>query len=266
MIKEIFDEQGYYGPVRFLANHKIVEYQTELYRLMREMDLMNTDYRCKANVLFPWINNISKHIVIQDHVKQILGPNFSCWDTLVWVKDPESDNFVSWHQDATYWNFLPKERGLTVWVTLSGADKDMGCIQYVPGSHKQGQVKHSDIKIENNLLMRGQTINERDKENIHYAECRAGSFMMHSPFMVHGSDSNKTETPRVALGFIYVATDAKPIASFSEESTVMISGVDEFNYMVKDPEPTGNWDEDVKTWRKAYDRQHANYYKMEQVF
>jgi len=46
----------------------------------------------------------------------------------------------------------------------------------------------------------------------------------------------------------------------------MISGVDEYNYMVKDPEPTGNWDEDVKTWRKAYDRQHANYYKMEQVF
>ena len=91
-----------------MANHKIVEYQTELYRLMREMDLMNTDYRCKANVLFPWINNISKHIVIQDHVKQILGPNFSCWDTLVWVKDPESDNFVSWHQDATYWNFYQK--------------------------------------------------------------------------------------------------------------------------------------------------------------
>jgi hypothetical protein len=32
--------------------------------------------------------------------------------------------------------------------------------------------------------------------------------------------------------------------------------------MVKDPEPTGNWDEDVKAWRKAYDRQHINYYQM----
>jgi|694.fasta_scaffold55121_4 non-heme Fe2+,alpha-ketoglutarate-dependent halogenase len=265
-VKEIFDEQGYYGPVRFLATHKIQEYQNEVYRLMREMNWMNTDYRCKANVLFPFINEISKSIVIVDYVKQILGPNFSCWDTLVWIKYPQSDNYVSWHQDATYWNFLPKEKGLTVWATLSGATKEMGCLQYVPGSHKQGQSKHSDIKTDENLLMRGQTIDEYSKDNIVHVEARPGTFIMHSPFTVHGSDVNRSETPRVAIGFIYVATDAKPIATFSPESTVMVSGVDEYNYMLHDPEPTGNWEQDIKVWKQAYDRQHDNYYKMEQVF
>lgn len=264
-VKDTYDEQGYYGPVRFLATHKIKEYQTEIYRLMREKNLMNSDYRCKSNVLFPFINEISKQAVIVDHVKQILGDNFSCWDCLVWVKDPQSENYVSWHQDATYWNFLPKERGITVWVTLSGATEDMGCIQYIPGSHKQGQVHHSDIKTDNNLLMRGQTIDERDKENIVHAVAAPGTFLMHNPFMVHGSDANITETPRVALGFIYVATDAKPVATYAPESTIMVSGVDEFNHMLHDPEPTGDFETDKIAWQKAYDRQHDNYYKMEQT-
>jgi ectoine hydroxylase-related dioxygenase (phytanoyl-CoA dioxygenase family) len=259
-----FQENGFYGPVKFLNDQQIEKYKTDLLDAVKSVDLMNSDYRCKSNVLFPWINEISKHETIKNHVAQVLGPNFHCWDTLIWIKDAESDKFVSWHQDATYWNFLPKERGLTVWVTLSGASKDMGCIQYIPGSHKNKQILHEDIKSDGNLLMRGQTATYKEGE-IHYAECEPGSFLMHSPFMIHGSEQNTTSTPRLALGLIFVATDAKPIATFSEESTVMVSGVDEYNYMVHDPAPTGNWDKDIEIWKKAYDRQHANYYKMEQI-
>ena len=34
--------------------------------------------------------------------------------------------------------------------------------------------------------------------------------------------------------------------------------------MIHDPRPSGNWDVDVVNWRAAYDRQHTNYYEMEQ--
>lgn len=259
-----FNDQGFYGPVKFLTEEQNEKYKTELLSAVEKLDLMNSDYRCKSNVLFPWIDEISKNEIIKQHVSQVLGDNFHCWDTLVWIKDANTDKFVSWHQDATYWNFLPKERGLTVWVTLSGATKEMGCIQYIPGSHKVAQVRHEDVKSENNLLMRGQTTTYKEGD-IHYAECEPGSFLMHSPFMLHGSDQNTTAIPRLALGLIFVATDAKPVETYSEESTVMVSGTDEYNYMVHDPAPSGRWDEDVKVWKKAYDRQHANYYKMEQL-
>jgi ectoine hydroxylase-related dioxygenase (phytanoyl-CoA dioxygenase family) len=264
MIKEKFDTQGYYGPVRCLTSAQIDSYSKDLQTAVDTLDLMNSDYRCKANVLFPCINQLSKNPIIVEHVTEVLGENFHCWDTLVWIKEKQSKEFVSWHQDATYWNFLPKERGVTVWVTLSGASKEMGCIQYIPGSHKKAQVKHNDVKAEGNLLMRGQTIEYKEGEKV-YAECDPGTFLMHSPFMVHGSDNNTTEIPRVAIGFIYVATDAKPIATYSPESTIMITGEDKFNYMLHDSEPTGQFEYDVQNWRKAYDRQHDNYYKMEQV-
>jgi hypothetical protein len=39
---------------------------------------------------------------------------------------------------------------------------------------------------------------------------------------------------------------------------------DKFNYMMHDPRPTGTWEIDVVNWQAAYDRQHLNYYKVEQ--
>ncbi len=263
MITE-YEKNGFFGPVKFLNETEIEKYTADLKNAVENLNLMNSDYRCKSNVLFPWIDEISKNEIIKKHVEQILGPNFHCWDTLIWIKDANTDKYVSWHQDATYWNFLPKERGLTVWVTLSGATKDMGCIQYIPGSHKHKQIEHNDIKTDNNLLMRGQTLSHKEGD-IHYAECEAGSFLMHSPFIMHGSDQNMSDTPRLALGLIYAATDAKPIVNYSNESTIMVSGTDEYNYMVHDPAPTGVWDKDLQVWKSAYDRQHDNYYKMEQL-
>jgi ectoine hydroxylase-related dioxygenase (phytanoyl-CoA dioxygenase family) len=264
MIKQQYEEQGFYGPVKFLNQMQTLNYTEQMMTCIKEHNLMNSDYRCKSNVLFPWINELTKNPIILEHVREVLGDDFSCWDTLIWNKEKESKEYVSWHQDATYWNFLPKERGLTVWVTLSGATKEMGCIQYIPGSHLKGQHNHSDVKAEGNLLMRGQTIDNRPKETI-YAECAPGTFLMHSPFMIHGSDNNTTDTPRLALGLIYVATDAKPYVKFAPESTIMVSGTDKYNYMLHDPEPIGNFEYDRNAWQRAYDRQHDNYYKVPQV-
>lgn len=263
-MKGFFEEKGYYGPVKFLSSKHNEKYLAKALETQKKLNLMLSDYRCKSNVLFPWINELSQNPIILEHVKTILGDNFHCWDSLVWIKEANSDKHVSWHQDATYWNFLPKDRGLTVWITLSGASKDMGCIQYISGSHKNQQIYHEEIKSNNNLLMRGQTVSKRNGDIV-YAECEEGSFLMHSPFILHGSDQNITDKPRVSIGFVYVATDAKPIANYATESTVMISGTDVYNYMTHDPQPTGDWEKDLKVWKDAYDRQHVNYYKMEQI-
>ena len=45
----------------------------------------------------------------------------------------------------------------------------------------------------------------------------------------------------------------------------MVAGEDTYNYMLHDPAPCGDWDLDLKNWQGAYDRQHINYYEMEQT-
>lgn len=259
-----YEQNGFYGPVSFLSKEEIEYYTSELMHAVDTMDIMNSRYRCKSNVLFPWIDQLSRHPTIIDHLQAVLGPNIHCWDALIWIKDAKSEKYVSWHQDATYWNFLPKEQGTTIWITLSGATPEMGCIEYIRGSHKE-QRHHIDVQNENNLLMRGQTIENMEEADIVQVPASAGSFIMHHPYIFHGSAANVSEIPRLAIGLIYASTEVKPIVSYAVESTVMVAGVDEFNHMLHDPSPTGTWQNNIQTWNTAYERQHNNYYKMEQL-
>lgn len=260
-IKQQFDKNGAVWPIKIFEKSEIESYKQAVLDSMAKLDLMNSDYRCKSQVLFPWLDKIVHDKRLGDVIEQILGPNFHCWDTLFWVKSPNDDKFVSFHQDATYWNFAPKEKAITVWLAFNDVTKQSGAIEYILGSHEVSQEIHNDIKNDKNLLMRGQTI-DHEISDLTVAEVPAGCVTIHSPYMIHGSGPNKSDDYRIACGMIFVSTECKPIASYSPESTIMVRGVDEYNHMMHDPRPTGQWSEDVKNWRAAYDRQHENYYKM----
>lgn len=262
-IQERYARDGAVWPIRVFDEEQIARYCKDVEAAEKNLNLMHSDYRCKSQVLFPWLDEIIHSKAVGDVVEAILGPDFHCWDTLFWVKEPGDEKYVSYHQDATYWNFTPKSEALTVWLSFNGATAEKGAINYVLGSHQVTQIDHIDVKNENNLLMRGQTIaREVQPADLTIAEVPAGCVTIHSPFMVHGSPSNRSTEKRIACGMIFASTKCKPVATYAPESTVMVRGTDRFNYMMHDPRPTGIWETDVVAWKAAYDRQHDNYYKM----
>lgn len=263
-IQQTFDLQGWVGPLEIMSAAKAAEYKSLALGAEAKLDLMNCDYRCKSNVLFPWVDEISRNPKLVSFLEQIIGPNFCCVDTLFWIKHPGDGKSVSFHQDATYWNFDNKDKAVTVWFAFDDVTKEHGSIEYVQGSHKVLQRRHKDVITDTNLLMRGQTVDEEiPKERIH-THVPAGHVLIHSPYIIHGSAPNRAYTPRIAMGMIFASTECKPKLGLAKESAVMINGVDEYNYMEHDPAPSGVWEVDVKTWKNAYDRQHINYYQLEQ--
>ena len=263
-LKEQFEQNGWVGPVQIMSKEEALEFKKLVLEAEEKLSLMNSDYRCKSNVLFPFVDKISRNPKLIEALTQLIGPNIHCWDTLFWVKKPGDGKDVSFHQDATYWNFDKKHLAVTAWFAFDDVTEEHGSIEYVQGSHRVFQRKHKDVKTDTNLLMRGQTVDEDlPKERIKTV-VPAGSVLLHSPYIIHGSGPNRADTARVAMGMILASTECKPILNISPESTVMVAGVDEYNHMQHDPAPTGNWDADVVNWRAAYDRQHDNYYKMEQ--
>lgn len=263
-LKQQFEQQGWVGPLEIMSREEALHYKNLILQADKDLDLMNSDYRCKSNVLFPWVNEISRNPKLIEYMSQIIGPNIHCWDTLFWIKYPESDKVVSFHQDATYWNFDNATQAITAWFAFDDVTEDHGSIEYIQGSHATFARRHKDVKTDNNLLMRGQTVDlDIPKERIK-TQVPAGNVLIHSPYIIHGSGANVAKTPRVAMGMIFASTACKPKLALSPESTVMVAGTDEYNYMIHDPQPTGNWDVDVKNWKAAYDRQHTNYYQMEQ--
>jgi len=263
-LTEQFDQDGFIGPLEIMSREEALEFYS-LVMLEEQMHkLMNSDYRCKSNVLFPFVDKISRNLKLIEYLTQLIGPNIHCWDTLFWIKYPGDNKDVSFHQDATYWNYDKKHLSVTAWFAFDDVTEEHGSLEYIKGSHRVFQRRHKDVKTETNLLMRGQTVDEDVPKERIKTRVPAGHVLLHSPYMIHGSDNNKASTPRVAMGMIFASTECKPILDISPESTVMVAGVDEYNYMIHDPRPTGNWEVDLVNWQAAYDRQHLNYYKMEQ--
>lgn len=263
-LKEEFERNGWVGPIQIMSKAEALALKELVLKAENEKKLMNSDYRCKSNVLFPFVDQVSRNPILIDALSQLIGPNIHCWDTLFWLKKVNDGKDVSFHQDATYWNFDQKHLAVTAWFAFDDVTPSHGSLEYVQGSHRVFQRKHKDVKTDTNLLMRGQTVDEELPKERVKTTVPAGSVLLHSPYIIHGSGPNKANTDRVAMGMIFASTECKPILAVSPESTVMVAGEDKNNYMLHDPAPTGNWDVDVVNWRAAYDRQHDNYYKMEQ--
>jgi len=105
------------------------------------------------------------HPAILDVAELILGselrlyPNYSCRPKL-----PLSDaGLVLWHQDAGYTEQfglgttpIEQLRMLNVWTPLVTATAETGCMQFIPGSHLQGLVRHAQgrhyLEIEEEVL------------------------------------------------------------------------------------------------------------------
>jgi ectoine hydroxylase-related dioxygenase (phytanoyl-CoA dioxygenase family) len=262
---DAFLENGYVGPLKIVSPEQAAEYKKMILEADERYDLMNSDYRCKSNVLFPWVDEISRNPELVRYVSSIIGNNFHCWDTLFWIKKPGDGKRVSFHQDGTYWNFDLPQLSLTAWFAFDDVTPEQGSIQYLKGSHRLNQRRHVDITSTDNLLMRGQTVEEIPSDlEIIKTTVPAGHVLLHCSTMIHGSDVNLTSKTRVAMGMIFVSTRCRPRLAISPESSIMIAGTDQHNHVLHDPRPTGNWDIDVENWRRAYDHQHANYYMLEQ--
>lgn len=259
-----YSDRGWLGPISVTDIDETQRLKENLLAAEAQVNLSKSDYRYKSNVLFPWVDEITRNPNITSIVSDIIGPNFHCWDAIFWIKWPNELRDVSFHQDCTYWNFDKPEKAVNVWYTFSDVTKDHGPLQYYECSHKLKALQHDDIKTQSNLLMRGQTAKLESTDELVSVTAKAGEIIIHHPYIVHGSGKNITATPRLCMSMIFASTECKPILQLAPESTMMICGEDKYNYMMHDPQPTGVWDIDVKNWKDASDRQHINYHKMKQ--
>lgn len=263
-LKSIYTENGWLGPLPVFTTEEISHYREQMLKTNINYDLMKSDFRCKSNVLFPWVDEITRHPKLRAYIEQLIGPNFHCWDVLFWIKYPGDNKTVGFHQDATYWNFNNKHKAVSAWLAFDDVTEDQGPIQYAIDRHNFQQKNHLDIKSNTNLLMRGQTVDEA-VSGVISTPCPGGSVMIHSPYIVHGSQPNKSNRVRAACGMVFVSTECEPIIKLARESTVMIQGTDDYNFMDHDPRPTNDLKTNLSAWQQSYDRQHQNYFSLQQA-
>ncbi|MGI9413187.1 MAG: phytanoyl-CoA dioxygenase family protein, partial [Hyphomicrobiales bacterium] len=127
------------------------------------------------------------------------------WSAEFFIKEPETDAIITWHQDLTYWGLGETDEEVTAWLALSDVTPESGCMRFVPGSHKNRIVPHEDTFADNNLLSRGQEIAvDVDEDAAVDVVLKPGQLSLHHGRMFHASGPNRSDDRRIGVAIRYI--------------------------------------------------------------
>lgn len=255
-----YQRDGFYFPLRAMSAEEAQSYRQRLEAYERTTgEPIHSNYRHKVHLLFTWANELVHHPRILDAAEDVLGPNLLCWTTNFFIKEANTPDYVSWHQDATYWG-LSSDEVMTAWVALSDAPVESGAMKFWPGSHKMNQAEHRDTFHEHNLLSRGQEIavDVPPEEGV-MVPLKAGEFSLHHVKLVHGSEPNQTNDRRIGLAIRYIPTHVRQLKT--NDSAMLVRGHDEYGHFALEPEPQVDLDATaIAAHSDAIERQLAALY------
>ena len=185
--------------------------------------------RSYPDQLLPSFARLVRHPRLIEAASTILGPDLMVWSSGMFIKEANSPNIVSWHQDLTYWG-LDEAEEVTAWLALSPATKASGCMQFVAGSHKQRLVPHVDTYDNDNLLTRGQEIAvEVDPADAVYVELQPGQASLHHGHLFHASDPNRTDDRRIASAIRFIRPSMRQRTG-DKTLVALVSGRDDYGH------------------------------------
>ena len=234
-----YERDGFLSPITLMSEAEALQHRRALEAA--EARLGPLHYRVKPYFLFASANELGRHPRLLDAVEALIGPDILLWDSAYVIKEPGNNKQVSWHQDLAYWG-LSSDQVVTAWVALSPATLESGCMQFWPGSHRNGKMVHRDTYAEDNILHRGQTLDvEIPEEEVVAAVLRPGQASLHGGWLMHGSAPNRSDDRRIGLTLQYLAPSVKQLFTDREGAT-LVRGEDRFGHFQPEPAFTTDFD------------------------
>jgi non-heme Fe2+,alpha-ketoglutarate-dependent halogenase len=221
-----YQGDGYVHPVAALSNDEVRDARAAIEAFEAKTG-KPFDYpeKSKSYLLFDWADRMVRHPAILDAVEDLIGPDILVYHTTMWIKDPNTPQYILWHQDGTYF-YLDPGLHVTAWVALSEASVASGCMHVLPGSHKLGQFDHQDDPGEGNLILRGQAIFGKFDDRVGVPmDLRPGEISLHNTNLVHCSRPNKGTDRRMGFGISYIPARVRDVGVPSG-SAMLVRGQD----------------------------------------
>jgi len=246
-----YNEEGFIAPIDVFSAQEANEIKKEIEFIEKkwpnELDEIGRNY---VHLISPAFDKVCHNSKILDAVESIIGKNILVCGTTLFIKNPDEKGFVSFHQDAKYIGLEPRN-WVTAWVALTDSNEKNGCMKMWTGTHKK-EIKHHNQKFdENNLLTRGQTIENVPINETTSVILKAGQMSLHHPAVIHGSGLNKSKERRI--GFViqsYIGTNVDQV--LGKMYVQLARGEDLFNYHEKINRPNQLMDKkDVILRKKA---------------
>ena len=260
---EAFRRNGFAGPFRAMNadearqyRGKFEAYETEIGRRVTEGD---PKCRLKTHTLLPWVGDLVRHPRILDTMEAVLGPDILCWTCTWFVKDARTEALTVWHQDAAYFGLRPHLH-VTAWLALSEASEEAGCMRFVPGTNRNGLMRHVANAVPNSINSGGQRT-ERDfplGDGVP-VPLSPGEFSLHHTLAVHASGANRTGERRIGLGISYVPATVRHIGSIPVSAS-LVRGEDRHGFFEHEERPADGpawerWERHFDSYQRSYEEQ-----------
>ena len=252
---------GFHFPIPGVSEADAVDYRRQLETFeAANGGALKGAHRFKTHLLFKWLADLVRAPHILDPVEDLIGPDILCWTTHWFIKEANSPKFVSWHQDNNYWGVETQDL-VSVWLALSPATTQSGCIRILPGSHKQPALEHVDTWAEDNMLTRGQSIQGIDESKAVKLELSPGDAAVFDYRLAHASHANESDDRRIGIGIRYIPPSARQAVA-DWDCTSLVRGVDTHGHFELEPEPAMDFDPlAVALHQRADAEQRKTYYQ-----
>jgi Phytanoyl-CoA dioxygenase (PhyH) len=177
------------------------------------------------HLFFRWAWELATHRRLLDCLEELLGPVILLKHTRLFYKYGKSAAWVGWHQDGIT-ERLEDGRAPAIWLGVTEASVENGCLRVIPRSHRIGILAHYSrrnqddvaslcsplqkptplVADENELSVKLARVPE-GLEPAHEVVMRAGEMSFHHPLLLHGSNPNVSDNPRIGLSATYTTPD-----------------------------------------------------------
>jgi hypothetical protein len=147
---------------------------------------------------FPGILETTFHRNAKRYASALLGIDASeltCWGHM--IRKAPGARAASWHQDHAYWQPEFDYKALGVWLPMHDVSVEMGAMQFIPGSHKGGLLRHrQEDDPAHNVLTVADPVDPRLAVA---CPLKAGGATFHHSETLHYTAPNATDRARLAF-------------------------------------------------------------------
>lgn len=149
-----------------------------------------------------------------DLAEVFVGPDLALFASHYLAKPAHSGRPVLWHQDASYWPLDPMHV-VSLWLAVDPSTTENGCMQVIPGSHREGLHDLRDRDDVANVLG-SETSATVDESLAVPIELEPGDVSIHHENLLHGSGPNRSPIRRCGLTIRYIPTTTRIVTEGDE--------------------------------------------------
>ena len=225
-----FARDGFLSPVDILTAGKAAAHRARMEEAEAKFGPLHYEFKIHMILCSPY--ELATHPRALDIVESLIGPDILLHDVTYIVKEPNSPNHVSWHQDLTYWGY-EDDALVSMWLALSPASADSGCMRMIPGSHLDPGQKHVVTDDPTNLLDQGQTVRGIDEGAARTCSLQPGQASFHHGWTLHSSLPNHSDDRRIGVNVQYLAPQMRQ-TKHDMDSAILVRGEDRFGHFDRD--------------------------------